>query len=278
MKLAALIPLVAGAVLTGAAGARGPVAAAPGLVVSHAGKIYVEGKAVARGTQPRWSPDGSQIAFVRDGEIHVIAPDGTRDRALTVRKPGLHWPASSPAWSPDGRSIAFSGTRDVFTVRLADRKLANLTRSSESWRGNFTPACSPNGKLIAFSRSTDAFNSDIFLMTPGGKIVKRLTRSIGTDSKLAEEHGPTWSPDGRAIVFVSNRAGRSWELFSIGVDGRNERQLTNTPTPRYDEDAPRYVQNGERILYVHDGRVAVMNANGTGVRELGLGTAADWRS
>lgn len=261
--------------LIATAAVAAPVASAPGLVVSQSGKIYVAGKLVTKGTQPAWSPDGLRIAFVRYGEIHVAAPDGSNDRRLTVRSPGLHWPANSPAWSPDGRTIAFAGTRDILTVRVADRKVTNLTRSQKSWLGNYTPAYSPNGKLIAFARNTDAFNSDIFLMTTSGKIVRRLTHSIGTDSQLGEEHGPAWSPDGRRLVYVSNRAGMSWELFTIGVDGRGEFQLTDTP--RYDEDAPRYVENGRRILYAHDGRIASIAADGTGVEELGLGTSADWR-
>lgn len=265
------------ALTTALAAALPPVANAPGLVVSQSGRIHLAGKLVTRGTQPVWSPDGSRIAFVRNGEIHVIAPDGTGDRRLTVRTPGLHWPASSPAWSPDGRTIAFSGTRDILTVRVADGKLTNLTHSTKSWLGNYTPAYSPDGRLIAFARNTDAFNSDIFLMTPRGRIVRRLTHSVGTDAQLGEEHGPAWSPDGRRLVFVSNRSGRSWELYTIGADGRGERRLTNTPSSRYDEDAPRYVDRGTRILYAHNGRIAVMNADGTGVEELGLGLSADRR-
>ena len=268
MKLAAL---AAAAVTAAAPG----VASAPGLVVSQSGKVYVAGTLLTRGTQPTWSPDGRSIAFVRNGEIHVIGADGGNDRRVTRRAPGLHWPASSPAWSPDGRTIAFAGTRDILTVRLADGKLTNLTRSRQSWLGNTTPAYAPNGKLIAFSRSTDAFNTDIFLMTTKGKIVKRLTRSVGTDSMLGEEHGPSWSPDGRSLVYVSNRPGVSWELFTIRADGTHERQLTNTPTPRYDEDAPRW--EGDRILYAHDGRIATIPAAGGAPEELGLGTSADRR-
>jgi TolB protein len=249
------------------------VPAAPGLAVSHAGKVYVNAAVVARGTQPTWSADGRWLAFVRNGEIHIAAANGRRDRKLTDAK----LLASSPSWSPDGKTIAFAGARDIFTVRVADRRVTNLTRSPKPWLGNFTPAYSPNGKLIAFSRSTDAFNSDIFLMTTSGRIVRRLTHSIGTDQKLGEEHGPAWSPDGRTLVFVSNRLGRSWELFTIRVDGGGERQLTNTPTRRYDEDAPRFVDGGTRILYAHDGRIATIRPDGTGVRELGVGTSADWR-
>ena len=250
-----------------------PVASAPGLVVSQAGTLYVSGTPIGRGTEPAWSPDGRRIAFVRGGELHVVAADGRGDRRLT--RGGAA--ASSPAWSPDGRTIAFAAGRDILTVRVADGKLTNLTHSRKPWLGNYTPAFSPTGKLIAFARNTDAFNSDIFLMTTRGTIVRRLTHSIGTDSRLGEEHGPAWSPDGRTLVYVSNRVGRSWELFRIGVDGRGERRLTHTSSAHYNENAPRYIENGRRILYAHDGLIATIAADGSDIEELGAGTSADLR-
>jgi Tol biopolymer transport system component len=267
MKTLALLTTIA-------AGAVPPVAAAPGLVVSHGGKVYVEGTRLGLGTDPRWSPDGSRIAFVRYGEVHVADADGSNDRKLTVRKPGLHWPASSPTWSPDGTRIAFTGTRDVFIVRIADRRLTNLTRSDESWRGNFTPSFSPDGKLIAFSRSTTAFNNDIFVMRANGTGLRRLTKTVGTDGRWGEEHGPAWSPDGRRLVYVSNRDG-NWELYTIGLDGSRERRLTRTR--ELDENAPRFTADGSEIVYSRSGRIALMNANGADVRELGGGTSADLR-
>jgi TolB protein len=275
MRRIAPLVAVSAAISVGTAGAaQQPVADGPGLVVAQGGSIYVEGRPVAKGAQPVWSPDGARIAYQRFGEIHVVDADGRNDRRLTRRSPGLHWPASSPAWSPDGRTIAFSGTRDVLTVPAGGGAIRNLTRSAESWRGNFTPAYSPDGRTIAFSRSTDAFNNDIFLMSSDGKNLRRLTRSQGTHDTLAEEHGPTWSPDGRTIVFVSNRGG-SFDLYSIRRDGRGERRLT--ATRRIDEDAPRFGRDGRRLLYVHGGRVATVKPDGSGVRELGRGVAADWR-
>jgi TolB protein len=258
------------------AAAGQPIATAPGLVVSQSSRIYVEGRQVSKGTQPRWSPDGKRIAFVRDGSIYVARADGSKERRLT-RAGGTWFPANSPAWSPDGSRIAFGGIQDIFTVTVAGAKVARLTHSPKPWLGNFTPAYSPDGKRIAFARSTDAFNSDIFLVNANGTRLVRLTKSKGTDSRLGEEHGPAWSPDGRSLVYVSNRD-RSFELYRIDVSGRSERRLTRTPSGAYDEDAPRFSRDGKRILYTHDGRIAVMNADGTGVRELGLGISADWRS
>jgi TolB protein len=266
---------VAAVVVAAAAAARvSPVAQAPGLVVAQGGSVYVDGREIAKGDQPAWSPDGTRVAFHRNGEIRVVDRDGRNERRLTKRAPGLHWPASFPAWSRDGTRIAFSGTRDLYTVAVASGRLTRLTRSQQSWLGNHTAAWSPDGRTIAFSRSTDAFNNDIFLMRADGTNLRRLTRSQGTDGRLGEELMPSWSPDGRTIVFVSNRDG-NWELYAIGRDGRGERRLT--ATPRSDEQNPRWSRDGRRILFVHDGRVATMRADGTGVRELGAGTAADWR-
>ena len=141
--------------------------------------------------------------------------------------------------------VVFSDGRDVFTRRLADGQVRNLTHSPKPWLANTTPALSPDGKLIAFSRSTDAFNTDIFLMTTTGKIVRRLTHTVGTDSRLGEEHGPAWSPDGRTIAFVSNRSGGSWDIYTVRVDGTHERRVT--ATPRVDEDAPRFRRDGTLV-------------------------------
>ncbi len=275
MKLTALITAVVFAVVAATAtAAQAPIAKAPGLVVSQGGTVYVNGVRVARGSQPTWSPDGKRIAFNRFGQIFVIDANGRNERRLTKREPGLHWPGSFPAWSRDGKRIAFSGTRDLFTVSVADAKLTPLTRSRHSWLGNFTPAYSPDGKTIAFTRSTDAFNSDIFLIDADGSNLRRLTRSQGTHDELGEEMTPAWSPDGRTLVFASNRDG-NLELYAIDRSGRNERRITSTP--RLDEENPRFSRDGKRILYVGSGRVLTSNLDGTRVRELGSGTAADWK-
>jgi TolB protein len=266
-----VLSLAALAVITAAAAAAAtPVADAPGLVVSQSGRIYVEGRQVARGTDPVWSPDGKRIAYQRLGEIYVADANGKKERRLTTTAQPVH----APAWSPDGRTIAFAGVRDVFTVPSRGGAVKNLTKSPKPWLLRTTPAYAPDGRTLAISASTDAYNSDIFLIRADGTGLRRVTRTQGTHDRLAEESMPSFSPDGKRLVYVSNRD-RSFDLFTIGVDGKGERRLTRTSASQ--EEKPRYSADGKRILYAHDGRIAHIAATGGGVRELGPGTSADWR-
>jgi len=251
--------------------AAAAIATGPGLAVSHGGSIYVDGKKIARGSQPAWSPSGKQIVFNRDGQIFVIDANAKNERRVVKRAPGLHWPAKYPAWSRDGRTIAFMGTRDVLTVELSSGVISNLTNADYSWRGNWTPAYSPDRKTIALARNTAPSQTDIFLMRLDGKGLRRLTQTNGRDD---DEFAPTWSPDGQTIVYSSTRDGNS-ELYAIDSNGANERRLTDTPD--VEEQFPRFSRDGRRILYVHRGGVAHMRADGSDARELGAGTSADWR-
>lgn len=270
MKLIATTLTVAAGATAAVAIAAVPVARGPGLVVSQQNGVYVDGRQVARGSQPVWSSDGSRIAYTRLGEIYVADADGRNELRLTRTSQ----PESAPTWSPDGRTIAFAGTRDVFTVPSRGGPVNNLTRSPKPWLQRTTPAYSPDGRTLAISATTDAYNADIFLIRADGRGLKRLTRTVGTHDRLAEESMPSFSPDGKRVVYVSNRD-RSFDLFSIGVDGTNERRLTRTP--RQNEERPRYSRDGKRILYAHDGLIAHIRATGGDVRELGAGTSADWK-
>ena len=61
-----------------------------------------------------------------------------------------------------------------------------------------------------------------------------LARNI-TNLPLADDHGPTWSPNGQQLVFYSNREG-NWDIFVTTVDGQTVLNLTQTPTR--DEQTP----------------------------------------
>jgi Tol biopolymer transport system component len=113
---------------------------------------------------------------------------------------------------------------------------------------------------IAFE-STRAGNPDIYVAR-GGKVT-RLTRDPAQDTT------PSWSPDGRRIVFASNRGGR-WRLFVMSASGSGQKPLrTLAETPFF----PRFSPDGRRIAFQSfDGRgrssVRVMDAGGGNERLL----------
>jgi Tol biopolymer transport system component len=103
--------------------------------------------------QPRWSPDGTRIAFTRGGpgqpsRLYVVAKDGGKPKPFDVTQ----FDAVRPSWLPDGNSIVVqdsAGTRTV-SIKLVDLKTTRVTTLPESENVNF-PVCSPDGRYVAAS-------------------------------------------------------------------------------------------------------------------------------
>ena len=104
---------------------------------------------------------------------------------------------------------------------------------------------SPDGKWVAFvvtvvDKAENLLNSDIWLVSSDGKDSRQLTSSPKHDRH------PRWSPDGKRIVFESNRGG-SFQLYTIQVDGGEARQLTTLST---EATQPIWSPDGKRIAFV----------------------------
>jgi Tol biopolymer transport system component len=79
---------------------------------------------------------------------------------------------------------------------------------------------SPDGKLVAYFNIGER-QEDIFLAAPDGTM-RRVT------DDAARDRGPMFTPDGRSVVFYSNRSG-NWGVWTVNVDGSNLRKLTEPP-------------------------------------------------
>ncbi len=204
---------------------------------------------------PTWSPDGSEIAYIRRFALYTMNADGSEQHkvidANCVR-------CRAQAWSPDGTRIAFhqevEGNMDIYVVK-ADG--TGLTRVTHNPAVDVQPAWSPDGHLIAF-KSRRHRHGDIFVIHPDGTGIAPVTSSRGND------YGPDWSPDGSEIAFASHRDGAT-ELYVINADGTDERRLTDTQNAY--EDFPAWSPDGKWIAFDggrRHGEICVMRPDGSG--------------
>ncbi len=163
-------------------------------------------------------------------DIFEMSIDGKNLREIT------HGPNRAmnvePAPSPDGKRIAFSSDRSGSPmIYIMDTNGKNVQRMTFAGRYNASPSWSPDGKLLAFAgtdRSKDdpKFSYfDIFVVNVETKQLTRITSALKPNGKPADNEDPSFSPDGRHIMFVSNRTGKN-QIYIASPDGANERRIT----------------------------------------------------
>jgi TolB protein len=173
--------------------------------------------------EPAVSPDGRTIAFAssRDGdaELYRMNADGTELLRLTHSRGD----DSAPSFSPDGQRLAFlSSRRGVARVHVMDADGSKpRALDSEEVIGETELAWSPDGLSLAYI----AVRSDAAAL--------RIVR-VADGVTLAEDRGsfrdetPCFSPDGRFVVFASNRDG-DVELYAMPSDGGAPMRVTRSP-------------------------------------------------
>lgn len=158
-----------------------------------------------------YSPDGRHIVFtsMRDGdqEIYLMNADGSRPRRLTYGK-GYDGGAF---FSPDGRRILYRGDRRNdgkmnLQIRMIDADGDNDRAITDNHIFNWCPFWHPSGKSLIFTQvdheawsKGHAPNYDLFMMTPDGKYLTRITYDHQFDGL------PVFSPDGARIMWTSKR-------------------------------------------------------------------------
>jgi TolB protein len=198
---------------------------------------------------PAFSPDGNHIVYADYGvgevdtglvgiEVWVMNADGTNKRQMTktttngLTRTGIdiRW-ACRPAYSPDGTKVVYASTQSgrseiwVMNVDGTNQKQLTFPGHPTAPDANF-PSYSPDGTKIVFLGGYETEYGNIWVMNADSTHRTQLTSE--PDSISSDE--PAWSPDGKSIMFNSDRYDpnlqrRANQTWVMNVDGSNPRVL-----------------------------------------------------
>lgn len=191
-------------------------------------------------SNPRWSPDGEWIGFMgsqaeRRG-VMVVRPDGS-DLRFVAEASGTNHPLPGAeqhiAWSPDGRSIAYLSATPGPEATEAEGDPVVIRRYNYKTTGAGGDYFTDNRRL------------QIHVVEVGGGESRQLT------DNAYQDHSLDWSPDGREILFVSNREPQNdrnhdYDLFALNVEDGSERRVTTLESMVY---RARWAPGGDLIAY-----------------------------
>jgi Tol biopolymer transport system component/DNA-binding SARP family transcriptional activator len=176
---------------------------------------------------PRWSPDGTRLSLETNRSIYVVPALGGDPKLLVAAASGpvVNGEGSLSeegptylAWSPDGRRIAYSVGRDIDVRAAAGGPVTRLATMDQP----HSFAWSPDGSRLAFVAGNAAFvyapdaigniaPSSIWIVSSSGGRPEQVTDAASLNTC------PAWMPDGRSLLFISNRDG-SRDIYRVTLD------------------------------------------------------------
>lgn len=200
---------------------------------------------------PRWSPDGSRIAFtcfepyqgVRSAQICLYSLLSSRMIAF----PRFRGTTATPAWSPDGKQLAFMSGESSSEIFVSDVDGNHAHALTQTRAANVSPAWNPKtGQQIVFV-SDRGGSPVLFMMNADGTNVQRIPQLPG-----GYVVDPAWSPNGQLLAFSLQRPGGNFDLYVMDIASNQLVELTR--------DAGR----NERPSWAPDGRHLVFASTRSG--------------
>jgi len=210
---------------------------------------------------PRWSPDGSKLAFIQISgrALKVMNADGTGEHVVATDPSQDMWLGRQP-WSPDGSRIAWGPEPgqggDIYTASAAGGDVRRITTDG---RPKEPPEWSPAGPQLVYASS---------MPDPTVPWQLFLARDdASTPVPITPGTSPSWSPNGILIAFLRDLISPSQTvIYAIHPDGTGLRFLLNlgwNPPPE-DDSPPAWSPDSSKVAY----DFWVAEADGSGAQRL----------
>lgn len=169
---------------------------------------------------PRFSPDGNSVimSLEQGGNTDIYSVNLANRVATRLTSDGSI--ETAPSYAPDGGQIVFEsdrgGSQQLYVMSAGGGEARRISFGDGRYA---TPVWSPRGDLIAFTKMMGG-RFHIGVMRPDGSGERLLTESF-------LDEGPTWSPNGRVLMFFRETAGANGapQIYSVDLSGRTMRQV-----------------------------------------------------
>jgi dipeptidyl aminopeptidase/acylaminoacyl peptidase len=202
---------------------------------------------------PRFSPDGTKIAFALDldgSESYHICVHDLKTNTTTDLTPHILY-ANQPnmSWSPDGEMLAvLSEAKGQFALYVLPLDGSGLRMLRNIFRPCWDAAWSPDGNWIAVESESTASDRSIHIVPIGRRKGPKVhTMQLVMDGKVLNAQHPAWSPDSRSLAFSCENG----EWFNIGVFDVETQAVSRVSDSTGDDTQPAWSRSGETIGWVH---------------------------
>jgi Tol biopolymer transport system component/DNA-binding winged helix-turn-helix (wHTH) protein len=195
---------------------------------------------------PSWYPDSKHVLYLtgasKDFKLFSVDSESRQEQLVAE----LHQNVGRVALSPDGKQVVFDsnagGAWNIWMLELATGETKQITFQGDALG---FPLWSRDGKLVSADVARGEDTNIMVLPASGGNIVQ-LTSDPG------DHWSGDWSSDGDKILFARRPAGGFWNVWSVSLSTKVERQITHYTKLNSDVYAPVISPRGDQIVYEYN--------------------------